>query len=116
MPYQEVLPAEAGPPHIRRAGSPVVWRPGTQSILRYWTPVLTGVTAFLFLAGCATVPYTNRRQFNIVSDSEEQQLGVQAFSDVKTKNKISSDGATSAIVTRVGKRIEIGRASCRERV
>jgi metalloendopeptidase OMA1, mitochondrial len=63
------------------------------------------VTAFLFLAGCATVPYTNRRQFNIVSDSEEQQLGVQAFSDVKTKNKISSDGATNAIVTRVGKRI-----------
>jgi predicted Zn-dependent protease len=67
------------------------------------------VTFFLvlasLLAGCATVPYTNRRQFNILSEGEETQMGAQAYADVKKKNKISHDPEVNAMVERVGKRI-----------
>jgi predicted Zn-dependent protease len=61
--------------------------------------------AGMALAGCATVPYTNRHQFNIVSEDEETQMGMQAYLDVRKKNKISHDPETNAIVERVGKRI-----------
>src|SRR5689334_14216792 len=70
------------------------------------TALLNTITLLvLFGAGCATVPYTNRRQLNIYSDAQEQDMGLQAFSDVKTKNKISTDAAANALVERVGKRI-----------
>src|SRR5216683_82039 len=59
----------------------------------------------VLLAGCATVPYTNRHQFNIVSEDDETQMGVQAYLDVKKKNKISHDPEVNAVVERVGKRI-----------
>ena len=38
-----VIPAKAGPPHIRRAGSPVVWRPGVQCM--DWIPAFAGMTS-----------------------------------------------------------------------
>ncbi len=63
------------------------------------------VVVAAFLPGCATVPYTNRNQFNIVSPSQEDQVGALAYTDVKTKNKISSDPALNAQVERVGRRI-----------
>lgn len=59
----------------------------------------------LFYAGCATVPYTNRRQFNYVSEGQEDELGAQAYADVKSKNKISNDAQVNAMVKRVGQRI-----------
>lgn len=57
------------------------------------------------LAGCATVPYTNRRQFNIISDSEENAMGLQAYQETLAKAKLSSDAAAVAMVERVGRRI-----------
>lgn len=57
------------------------------------------------LAGCATVPYTQRRQFNIVSDSEENAMGLQAYQETLAKAKLSSDAAAAAMVERVGRRI-----------
>lgn len=59
----------------------------------------------LFTAGCATVPYTNRRQFNLISQGEEDQMGAQAYTEVKTKSALSKDATTNAMVTRVGQRI-----------
>lgn len=59
----------------------------------------------LVLAGCATVPYTNRRQFNIYSTDQEDQLGLTAFNEVKSQNKISTDPVANAMLQRVGKRI-----------
>ena len=59
----------------------------------------------LFLGGCATVPYTNRKQFNIISESDEDQLGAQAYTDVKAKNTISQDPQANAMVKRIGERI-----------
>jgi len=63
------------------------------------------IALLLVLTGCATVPYTNRRQFNILSEDDEMKMGTQAYADVKTKNKISHDPQVNAAVERVGKRI-----------
>lgn len=57
------------------------------------------------LAGCATVPYTQRRQFNIVSDSEEYAMGLQAYQETLAKAKLSADAGAAAMVERVGRRI-----------
>jgi metalloendopeptidase OMA1, mitochondrial len=57
------------------------------------------------LAGCSTVPYTNRKQFNLLSQGEEDQMGAQAFTEIKSKSPISKDTSTNAMVTRVGERI-----------
>lgn len=67
-------------------------------------PIALVLSGVLF-TGCATVPYTNRRQFNIVSEGEEDQLGAQAYAEVKTKNKISTDAQANAMVKRIGERI-----------
>ena len=64
------------------------------------------LTSF-WIAGCSTVPYTNRKQLSLVSSDQENQLGLQAFQEVKTKNKISTDPQINALVQRVGKRIAV---------
>jgi len=63
------------------------------------------MTVLIVFTGCATVPYTNRHQLNFVSEDQEKQMGMQAFTDVRKKNKISQDPAANALVQRVGKRI-----------
>jgi len=56
------------------------------------------------LGGCTTVPYTNRKQFNLVSQGEEDQMGAQAYAEVKAKNPLSKDASINAMVNRVGDR------------
>jgi metalloendopeptidase OMA1, mitochondrial len=58
-----------------------------------------------FVAGCATVPYTNRRKLDLISEGQEMQLGDEAFADVKKKNKVSTDAGANEMVKRVGQRI-----------
>lgn len=66
-----------------------------------------GIMFFLFLLGaCATVPYTDRRQFNLVSDSEEQQLGGQAYEEVLKKTPMSKNAEWQRRVKEVGRRIQ----------
>src|SRR4051794_31526478 len=60
--------------------------------------------AVLF-AGCATTPYTHRKQLMMVSEAQEDQMGLQAYDDVVKKSKISNDPASNAMLKRVGARI-----------
>src|SRR5258705_6059649 len=63
---------------------------------------------FLFLAaplGCETVPYTGRRQIQLVSPGEEAQMGVQSFKEIVGKATLSTDAQANAMVQRVGGRI-----------
>lgn len=62
------------------------------------------------LAACSTVPYTHRHQLNIISDSEENKLGLQAWKETLSTAKLSSDPAASAMVERVGRRIAAAAA------
>jgi metalloendopeptidase OMA1, mitochondrial len=70
--------------------------------LTYLSPALV---LCVFMTGCATVPYTNRKQFNYMPADQEMQMGLDAYTDVKKKNKISNDPQINALVQRVGKRI-----------
>jgi metalloendopeptidase OMA1, mitochondrial len=58
-----------------------------------------------FVTGCSTVPVTGRSQFNLVPASEELQLGLTSFEEIKKETPISTNPAMKATVQRVGKRI-----------
>jgi len=69
--------------------------------------LLTLLTASIAgLTGCSTVPVTGRTQFTgLVSPSQETQLGLTAFNEMKKTTPISQDPAANALVQKVGKRI-----------
>jgi predicted Zn-dependent protease len=57
------------------------------------------------LAGCATAPITGREQFILVSDSEANQMGAQAYQEILNKGRVSRDPQMNAIVARVSQRL-----------
>jgi metalloendopeptidase OMA1, mitochondrial len=73
------------------------------------TKVLVSCSGFLlgvlFLSSCYTVPETGRSALNLVSPSQEAQLGVKAFQQIKSQEKVSTDQKLNAMVRRVGSRI-----------
>ncbi|HEU5080613.1 MAG TPA: M48 family metallopeptidase [Opitutaceae bacterium] len=69
------------------------------------------LASLLTLAACTVVPETGRRQIMLVSPTEEAQMGLQAFADVKSKEHVSTDPKYNAQVHRIGERIaaSVGR-------
>src|SRR5438093_12013618 len=64
------------------------------------------IPVFFFAAGgCQTNPETGRKQLSLVSASQETQLGLQAFQEMKQEVPLSKDPQANAMVQRVGKRI-----------
>lgn len=59
----------------------------------------------LVAGGCATTPYTGRRQLLLISEGQELNLGYQAFGEVRQKYQLSRDPVLTAMVKRVGERI-----------
>ncbi len=55
--------------------------------------------------GCRTTPITQRRQLLLIPESQEIQMGVAAYDEVKTKNKLSANAKYNEVVTRVGQRL-----------
>ena len=55
--------------------------------------------------GCSTTPVTHRRRLLLTPESQETQMGVAAYQDVKTKNKPSANSKYLEVVGRVGKRL-----------
>lgn len=66
--------------------------------------VIAAVLA-LGVLGCTTVPYTQRSQFIMLSESEDIQLGAAAYREVLKKERISTDPQYLEAVRRVGQRI-----------
>ncbi|MGD9763751.1 MAG: M48 family metallopeptidase [Candidatus Binatia bacterium] len=69
-----------------------------------WKAVAAALAVAIGVA-CATVPYTNRSQFVVVSESDELQLGAQAFQEVLKQAKVTRDPRLTEPVNRVGRRI-----------
>jgi predicted Zn-dependent protease len=73
--------------------------------------VRTGCIAFvaggclLALWACATTPYTKRSQLMLMSESEEMRLGVAAYNQVLSKERLVTDPAIVGVVQRIGERI-----------
>lgn len=62
-------------------------------------------TLVLLLGGCATVPETGRQQLRLIPASEEVQLGLRSFEQLKKELKISQDAGARAMVEKVGRAI-----------
>ena len=62
-------------------------------------------------SGCTTVNETGRSQLMLVSPSQEAQMGLAAFDQIKQQEKISADPAANARIQRIGRRIaaSVGR-------
>jgi predicted Zn-dependent protease len=67
--------------------------------------ILVAALTWLVLAGCATAPYTGRKQVLMVSPQQEQSLGYQAFADIRRHSKAAQNPALQARVQEVGERI-----------
>jgi predicted Zn-dependent protease len=65
-----------------------------------------GVLIFvLLITGCQTVEYTGRSQINLISESQEKQLGTEAYDDILKKTPLSKRSDLQAQLQRVGQRI-----------
>lgn len=58
-----------------------------------------------FIAGCQSVPYSNRSQLSLISENEETQMGREAWSEALNKEKISNDPFMNNAILRVGRAI-----------
>lgn len=67
--------------------------------------ILALVAALIASTGCRSVPVTGRSQFNLMSESDEMQLGLSSFDQLKPNTPISHDPTANALVQKVGKRI-----------
>ena len=57
------------------------------------------------LEGCHKVPYTGRKQVIIMPKAQESAMGAQAYTDLLSEEKVSSNKAWGDIVKRVGQRV-----------
>ncbi len=57
------------------------------------------------LSACETAPVTGRSQLMLVSESEEREMGLQAYRQVLATEPASHDAAFNAMVDKVGRRI-----------
>jgi len=69
-----------------------------------------GIGLALVLVACATVPYTKRHQFNLVSQEQEDQLGLQAYDEVLKKTPLSHNQEDIRRVRTVGEKIAAAAA------
>ena len=63
-----------------------------------------GLTLVLLVA-CQTVPITGRSQLQLISESDENRMGTQAYREILSKSRLSRDPHLNDLVTRVGSRI-----------
>ena len=67
----------------------------------HWLTVLGSQT----LVACQTVPITGRSQLQLLPESEEMRMGIQAYREILRKSRPSSDPSLNDLVTGVGSRI-----------
>ena len=68
--------------------------------------IVAFVIAVVIMVGCTTVPITGRRQLSLVSDAEMMSMSYEAYDQFLKEHKLSRNAQATAMVKRVGKRIE----------
>jgi metalloendopeptidase OMA1, mitochondrial len=66
---------------------------------------LTGLSLALALAACAQAPVTGRNQLILLPESQDADMGLQAYQQIKQEEPVSRDAALNERVQRVGRRI-----------
>jgi metalloendopeptidase OMA1, mitochondrial len=79
-----------------------VWFSSLMKTLNLFVLLLT----LVLMPGCVTNPETGRRQLMLISGSDEMQLGVSSFQEMKKETPISKDPEANAMLRRVGERIK----------
>ncbi len=64
-----------------------------------------GLALAALLAGCAEAPVTGRHQLILVPESQDAQMGLQAYQEIKKQEKVSNDPKLNQEVQEVGRRI-----------
>ena len=64
-----------------------------------------GLLLVALLVGCQNAPVTGRKQLILVPESQDAQLGLQAYQDILAKSRISRDPDLNRRVREVGGRI-----------
>jgi len=81
-------------------------RPGiSKHIFKPLFILFTIVLISLPILSCYKAPVTGRSQFIILTQSQENEMGVTAFNDVLKNEQISNNQSYNSAVTRVGQRI-----------
>ncbi len=63
------------------------------------------VLSFVFMS-CSTVPITGRRQLSLVPSAEIMSTSFQQYDQFLKENKLSTDQPATAMVKRIGKRVQ----------
>lgn len=66
-------------------------------------PIWLGLISFI--AACATVPHTGRKQLNLVSDKDLDALGARAYSELLVREPTSKDEKVNQLVQRVADQV-----------
>lgn len=77
----------------------------SRSVSRFVSVAFKILIVSAVIAACTRVPVTGRRQFMLVSEEQEMQLGEQAYQEVLGKEKLSDHAEWSRMVDDVGRRI-----------
>jgi predicted Zn-dependent protease len=67
--------------------------------------VIAGVSCAVAITACAQAPVTGRNQLILLPESQDADMGLQAYQQIKQEEKISSDAALNQRVQTVGRRI-----------
>jgi predicted Zn-dependent protease len=79
--------------------------PSFLSRVRRFAAAVLGAIVLLSFSGCDTVQITGRRQFLLVGENTEVEMGVEAYKQALEKAQVSTDKAQIDLVRRVGMRI-----------
>ncbi len=76
-------------------------------MLRQWIGRFAAFLLLLMavLIGCSTVPYTNRTRLMMLPESEDSALGLAAYKEVLSQEKILNHPEATRLVLRVGRAI-----------
>ncbi len=65
-----------------------------------------GLTLLFFFVSCSSVPITGRRHLNLIPSGEMLSMSFQQYGDFMKSNKLSTDQEQTAVVKRVGGKIQ----------
>jgi len=75
--------------------------------MRHKTLTRIGLACGLvLLAACATVPLTGRKQLSLIPESQMMAMSYQQYDQVLDESKVSDDAEATAMIRRVGLRIQ----------
>jgi len=71
----------------------------------FLTRILAIAVLAVFIAGCATVPFTGRKQFSFIPQSELVALGASSYSELIENSTLSRNAAERKMVSDVGRAV-----------